>query len=41
MSVGRYLWSAFNARPLGMPLPPNWLALASRINGNNFIFSLP
>lgn len=29
MSVGRYLWSAFNARPLGMPLPPNWLALAA------------
>lgn len=29
MSVGRYLWSAFNARPLGMPLSPNWLALAA------------
>ncbi|OHC28272.1 MAG: hypothetical protein A3J71_10060 [Pseudomonadales bacterium RIFCSPHIGHO2_02_FULL_60_43] len=29
MSVGRYLWSAFNARPLGMSLPPNWLALAA------------
>lgn len=26
---GRYLWAAFNARPLGMPLPPNWFALAA------------
>jgi len=24
-----YLGAAFNARPLGMPLPPNWLALAA------------
>lgn len=29
MSGGRYLWSAFNARPLGMPLPPNWFGLAA------------
>ncbi|NQD91225.1 hypothetical protein HP532_00995 [Pseudomonas sp. CrR25] len=29
MSAGRYLWAAFNARPLGMPLPPNWFALAA------------
>lgn len=29
MSAGRYLWSAFNARPLGMPLPPNWFVLAA------------
>lgn len=29
MSAGRYLWSAFNARPLGMPLPPNWFGLAA------------
>ena len=26
---GRYLWAAFNARPLGMPLPPNWFGLAA------------
>jgi hypothetical protein len=26
---GRYLAAAFNARPLGMPVPPNWLALAA------------
>jgi len=26
---GRYLWAAFNARPLGMPLSPNWFALAA------------
>ncbi|MFT4257365.1 MAG: hypothetical protein QM599_10470 [Pseudoxanthomonas sp.] len=25
----RYLWQAFNARPLGMPIPPNWIALAA------------
>src|SRR3954466_5166640 len=24
-----YLGAAFNARPLGMPLPPNWLGLAA------------
>ena len=24
-----YWWSAFNARPLGMPIPPNWFGLAS------------
>jgi hypothetical protein len=24
-----YLGAAFNARPLGMPLPPNWVALAA------------
>jgi hypothetical protein len=29
MSAGRYLWAAFNARPLGMPLPPNWFGLAA------------
>ena len=29
MSAARYLWAAFNARPLGMPLPPNWFALAA------------
>src|SRR4051812_11025393 len=28
MSTKRsYLAAAFNARPLGMPIPPNWLAL--------------
>jgi hypothetical protein len=26
---GRYLWAAFNARPLGMPLAPNWFGLAA------------
>ena len=26
---GRYLWAAFNARPLGMPLPPNWFGLGA------------
>lgn len=29
MSAGRYLKAAFNARPLGMPIPPNWLALTA------------
>ena len=29
MSLGRYLWAAFTARPLGMPLPPNWFGLAA------------
>ena len=27
MSFGRTLWHAFNARPLGMPIPPNWFAI--------------
>lgn len=26
---GTYLRAAFNARPLGMPIPPNWIALAA------------
>ena len=26
---GSYLRAAFNARPLGMPIPPNWIALAA------------
>lgn len=25
----RYWWAAFNAKPLGMPIPPNWFALAA------------
>ena len=25
----KYLWSAFNARPFGMPVPPNWFGLAA------------
>lgn len=25
----KYVWRAFNARPLGMPIPPNWLGLAA------------
>ncbi len=29
MGLRNYLWAAFNARPLGMPLPPNWLGLAA------------
>jgi len=29
MSAGRYLWAACNARPLGMPIPPNWFGLAA------------
>jgi len=29
MSALRYLWAAFNARPMGMPIPPNWIALAA------------
>lgn len=29
MSAGRYLWAAFNARPLGMPIPPNWFGVAA------------
>jgi hypothetical protein len=24
-----YLWAAFNARPFGMPIPPNWFGLAA------------
>lgn len=24
-----YLWAAFNARPLGTPVPPNWIGLAA------------
>lgn len=24
-----YWWAAFNARPLGMPIPPNWFGLAA------------
>ena len=24
-----YWWAAFNAKPLGMPIPPNWLGLAA------------
>jgi chromosome segregation ATPase len=24
-----YVWAAFNARPLGMPIPPNWFGLAA------------
>lgn len=27
--MGRYLRAAFNARPWGMPVPPNWLALVA------------
>ncbi|MGL4318357.1 MAG: hypothetical protein ACRCTL_17300 [Pseudomonas sp.] len=29
MKTLRYLWAAFNARTLGMPLPLNWFALAA------------
>lgn len=29
MSLGRYLRAAFSARPLGVALPPNWVALAA------------
>lgn len=29
MGLGRYLRAAFSARPLGMPIPPNWIALAA------------
>jgi hypothetical protein len=25
----KYWWAAFNARPLGMPIPPNWFGLAA------------
>lgn len=27
--MGRYIWRAFNARPIGMPIPPNWLGIAA------------
>ncbi|SFM12291.1 hypothetical protein [Halopseudomonas yangmingensis] len=29
MNALRYIGAAFNARPLGMPIPPNWLGLAA------------
>ena len=30
MKRGRsYLWAAFNARPFGMPVPPNWFGVAA------------
>lgn len=29
MSARSYLWSAFNARPFGMPVAPNWVGLAA------------
>ena len=29
MSLMKYIFKAFNARPLGMPLPPNWAGLAA------------
>jgi len=25
----KYWWAAFNARPLGMPIPPNWFGIAA------------
>jgi len=25
----KYLWAAFNARPFGMPVPPNWFGVAA------------
>lgn len=27
----RHLWAAFNARPLGMPVPPNWFLVAATL----------
>ena len=24
-----YWWAAFNAKPLGMPVPPNWFGIAA------------
>lgn len=27
--MSKYWWAAFNARPFGMPIPPNWFALAA------------
>lgn len=29
MAFRHYLWAACNARPLGMPVPPNWIGLAA------------
>jgi len=29
MGFRHYLWAAFNARPLGMPIPPNWIGLVA------------
>jgi hypothetical protein len=29
MSRPSYWWAAFNARPFGMPIPPNWFGLAA------------
>ncbi len=28
-SLKDYLWGAFNARPLGTPVPPNWIGIAA------------
>lgn len=28
-SIKDYVWGAFSARPLGMPVPPNWVGLAA------------
>lgn len=28
-SIGHYFRAAFNARPMGMPVPPNWIGLAA------------
>ena len=25
----KYWWAAFNAKPFGMPIPPNWFGLAA------------
>src|SRR5690606_20451189 len=25
----KYWWAAFNARPFGMPIPPNWFGIAA------------
>lgn len=32
-----YLWAAFNARPLGMPIPPNWIGLAAFVLAGIFL----
>lgn len=29
MGFRHYVWAAFNARPLGMPIPPNWIGLVA------------
>jgi hypothetical protein len=29
VSAARYWWAAFNARPFGMPVPPNWFGIAA------------